>query len=48
MLIKNSDLDKELVRNIGRKKDGDDYSEPVIPYDMEKQLVRDFGGDERA
>ena len=36
MLIKNSDLDKELVRNIGRKKDGDDYPEAVIPYKLEK------------
>ena len=36
MLIKNSDLDKEIVRNIGRKKDGDDYPETVIPYKLEK------------
>ena len=31
------------MRNFGRKKDGDGYSESVIPYDLEKQLVRDFG-----
>ena len=40
-LIKNTDLEKSLVRNIGRT---DDDHQPVIPYDLEKQLVRDFDG----
>lgn len=41
-LVKNQDLEKELVRNFGRV---DDEHEPVIPYDLEKQIVRDFDGD---
>ena len=45
-LVKNNDLEKDLVRNFGRVKDIDDMP-AVIPYDLEKQLVRDFGGDER-
>jgi len=34
-----------LVRNFGRARDGDEYPETVIPYDLEKKLVRDFDGD---
>jgi hypothetical protein len=26
---------------------GDINDAPVVPYDLEKQLVRNFGGDER-
>lgn len=35
------------MRNIGRKKSGEELDAPVIPYDLEKQLVRDFDGENR-
>ena len=35
-----------MVRNFGRVQDPmDDCPEPAIPYDLEKKIVRDFGGD---
>ena len=36
-----------MIRNFARNRDDIDYPAPVIPYDLEKKLVRDFGGDER-
>lgn len=35
------------MRNIGRKKSGDELEAPVIPYDLEKKLVRDYDGERR-
>ena len=32
-----------MVRNFGRP--DNEFEEPVVPYDLEKELVRDFGGD---
>ena len=36
-------MEKELVRDFARKKD--EYPEVVIPYDLEKKIVHQFGGD---
>ena len=35
------------MRNIGRKRSGEELEAPVIPYDLEKKLVRDFDGERR-
>lgn len=40
-------MEKDLVRNFGRKRDGDDLPEAVIDYNLEKKLIRDFGGEDR-
>lgn len=45
-MIGNGDLEKELVRNFGRNHDDDiDDEPPCIPYDLEKKIIKDFGGD---
>ena len=36
-----------MVRNFARPKTDDLDDCPVVPYDLEKQLVRNFGGEER-
>ena len=40
-------MEKDLVRNFGRKKVGDDLPATVIDYNLEKKLIKDFGGDDR-
>ena len=36
-------MEKELVRNFARNVD--DYPETVIPIDLEKKIIHEFGGD---
>ena len=40
-------MEKDLVRNFGRKKAGDDLPPAVIDYNLEKKIIKDFGGDDR-